>query len=211
MCGEPRVRREAPVRVPIIAPRKPLDSVRRSSPPGGAGRADGPPPSSSTSYEKSSLTSLDELRSRIRRFAEDFNEHWLLERHDYHTPRQVRDTFWWGSAFLIAVPPMVLLLVAGPRLLPEYRNPDAGRLDVISAAQSLLAALASVYGVKEASAMGSAPRRVWRWPSPPSPSSPGNSGSRIPDRPALARLQHRARDERARRAGLLRVLSVAVQ
>jgi transposase InsO family protein len=31
---------------------------------------------------------LDELRTRIRQFAEDFNEHWLLERHGYRTPRQ---------------------------------------------------------------------------------------------------------------------------
>jgi putative transposase len=31
---------------------------------------------------------LDELRTPIRQFAEDFNEHWLLERHGYRTPRQ---------------------------------------------------------------------------------------------------------------------------
>ena len=31
---------------------------------------------------------LDELRTRIRAFAEDFNERWLLERHGYRTPRQ---------------------------------------------------------------------------------------------------------------------------
>lgn len=34
---------------------------------------------------------LDELRIRIRKFAVDFNEHWLLERHGYRTPRQARD------------------------------------------------------------------------------------------------------------------------
>ena len=31
--------------------------------------------------------------------------------------------FWWGSVFLIGVPVMVLLLIVGPRLLPEYRDP----------------------------------------------------------------------------------------
>ena len=31
---------------------------------------------------------LDELRARIREFAEDFKKHWLLERHGYPTPRQ---------------------------------------------------------------------------------------------------------------------------
>ena len=36
------------------------------------------------------------------------------------------EAFWWGSVFLIAVPVMVLLLVLGPRLLPEYRDPSAG-------------------------------------------------------------------------------------
>ena len=35
---------------------------------------------------------LDELRARIRRFARDFNEHWLLKRHGYRTPAQARDT-----------------------------------------------------------------------------------------------------------------------
>ena len=47
--------------------------------------------------------------------------------------------FWWGSVFLLAVPVMLLLLVLGPVLLPEYRDPGAGRLDLISAAISLVA------------------------------------------------------------------------
>ncbi|NLG77999.1 MAG: MFS transporter, partial [Xanthomonadaceae bacterium] len=37
--------------------------------------------------------------------------------------------FWWGSVFLLAVPIMALLLVLAPMLLPEYRDPNAGRLD----------------------------------------------------------------------------------
>jgi MFS transporter, DHA2 family, multidrug resistance protein len=56
--------------------------------------------------------------------------------------------FWWGSVFLLAVPVMVLLLVLGPVLLPEFRDPAAGRLDVVSAALSLVAVLAVVYGLK---------------------------------------------------------------
>jgi MFS transporter, DHA2 family, multidrug resistance protein len=58
------------------------------------------------------------------------------------------ERFWWGSVFLLAVPVMALLLVVGPRLLPEYRNPAAGRLDLISAAESLVAVLAVIYGLK---------------------------------------------------------------
>jgi MFS transporter, DHA2 family, multidrug resistance protein len=54
-----------------------------------------------------------------------------------------------GSVFLVAVPPMVLLLVLGPRLLPEFRDPDAGRLDLVSAALSVAAVLAAIYGLKQ--------------------------------------------------------------
>src|SRR5262249_16992333 len=42
--------------------------------------------------------------------------------------------FWWGSVFLAGVPVMALLLVVGPKLLPEYKNPNAGRPDLPSAA-----------------------------------------------------------------------------
>jgi DHA2 family multidrug resistance protein-like MFS transporter len=56
--------------------------------------------------------------------------------------------FWWGSVFLLAVPVMALLLVVGPVLLPEFRNPEPGRLDLVSAALSLVSVLALVYGVK---------------------------------------------------------------
>jgi DHA2 family multidrug resistance protein-like MFS transporter len=57
--------------------------------------------------------------------------------------------FWWGSVFLLGVPAMVLLLVIGPKLLPEYRDEQAGRLDLPSVALSLAAILPAVYGVKE--------------------------------------------------------------
>jgi DHA2 family multidrug resistance protein-like MFS transporter len=57
--------------------------------------------------------------------------------------------FWWGSVFLLAVPVMGLLLVLGPWLLPEYRDPNAGRLDLVSAGMSLVAVLAVVYGLKQ--------------------------------------------------------------
>jgi DHA2 family multidrug resistance protein-like MFS transporter len=57
--------------------------------------------------------------------------------------------FWWGSVFLLAVPVMALLLVLGPLLLPEFRDPQAGRLDLISAALSMAAVLAVIYGLKQ--------------------------------------------------------------
>ncbi|CAN5190127.1 MFS transporter [soil metagenome] len=57
--------------------------------------------------------------------------------------------FWWGSVFLLALPVMGALLILGPRVLPEYKDPDAGRLDPLSAGMSILALLAVIFGLKE--------------------------------------------------------------
>ena len=65
--------------------------------------------------------------------------------------------FWWGSVFLLAVPVMVLLLVLAPVLLPEYRDPHAGRLDLASAALSMAAVLALIFGLKQAAQHGFSP------------------------------------------------------
>jgi DHA2 family multidrug resistance protein-like MFS transporter len=55
--------------------------------------------------------------------------------------------FWWGSVFLVNIPVMALLLAAGPALLPESRDPDPGRLDLLSAALSLASVIAVIYGI----------------------------------------------------------------
>jgi DHA2 family multidrug resistance protein-like MFS transporter len=65
--------------------------------------------------------------------------------------------FWWGSVFLLALPVMAALLILGPRVLPEYRDPDAGRLDLISAAMAVSAVLAVIYGLKEIAQSGFGP------------------------------------------------------
>lgn len=57
--------------------------------------------------------------------------------------------FAWGSVFLLAVPVMVLLLIVGPFLLPEYRDPNPGRFDPLSALMSLAAVLSMIYGLKQ--------------------------------------------------------------
>jgi DHA2 family multidrug resistance protein-like MFS transporter len=44
---------------------------------------------------------------------------------------------------------MAALLVLGPRFLPEFKDPRARRLDIISAALSLGAILSVIYGVKQ--------------------------------------------------------------
>jgi DHA2 family multidrug resistance protein-like MFS transporter len=64
------------------------------------------------------------------------------------------DHFWWGSVFLLGVPAMVLLLVLGPVLLPEYRDAGAGRIDLPSVGLSLAAILPLVYGLKELARSG---------------------------------------------------------
>jgi DHA2 family multidrug resistance protein-like MFS transporter len=64
--------------------------------------------------------------------------------------------FWWGSVFLVSVPAMVLLLIAGPVLLPEFRGGQAGRLEPASVGLSLAAVLLTIYGIKQLAA-GSGP------------------------------------------------------
>ncbi|WP_326808617.1 MULTISPECIES: MFS transporter [unclassified Streptomyces] len=63
--------------------------------------------------------------------------------------------FWWGSVFLLAVPAMAVLLLAGPTLLPEFRGERSGRLDPVSVGLSLVAVLLMIYGFKQL-AVGSA-------------------------------------------------------
>ncbi|GAB2698761.1 MFS transporter [Nocardia thraciensis] len=67
---------------------------------------------------------------------------WLLEH------------FWWGSVFLINLPVMLVLVALGPLLVPESRDPNPGRFDLVSAGLSMLAMVPIVYAVKEIAAHG---------------------------------------------------------
>jgi len=62
--------------------------------------------------------------------------------------------YWWGSVFLIAIPVMLLLLAVGPKLLPEFKDEHAGKLDVSSALLSLGAILAVIYALKDIASHG---------------------------------------------------------
>ncbi|MFF2850354.1 MFS transporter [Streptomyces sp. NPDC058001] len=62
--------------------------------------------------------------------------------------------FWWGSVFLVNLPAMVLLLVLTPLLIPEFKNPEPGRFDLLSVPLSMAAVLPVVYGLKEISSEG---------------------------------------------------------
>ncbi|TDB91950.1 MFS transporter [Actinomadura sp. KC216] len=60
------------------------------------------------------------------------------------------EAFWWGSAFLLALPVMVALLVLSPFVVPEYRDPEAsGRIDATSVGLLMASLLSIVYGIKE--------------------------------------------------------------
>ncbi|MCX4670197.1 MFS transporter [Streptomyces sp. NBC_01381] len=62
--------------------------------------------------------------------------------------------FWWGSIFLVNLPAMALLLLLAPVLIPESRDPNPGRFDLLSVPLSLAAVLPVVYGLKEIAAEG---------------------------------------------------------
>ena len=65
------------------------------------------------------------------------------------------DHSWWGSVFLVGVPVTALLLVVGPRLLPESRDPDPQPFDIPSAALSMVAMFSVVYAMKSFAEHGS--------------------------------------------------------
>ncbi|MFC9132104.1 MFS transporter [Streptomyces sp. NPDC057099] len=62
--------------------------------------------------------------------------------------------FWWGSVFLVNLPAMALLLLLGPFLLPESKNPHPGRFDRLSVPLSMAAVLPVIYGLKELASQG---------------------------------------------------------
>jgi EmrB/QacA subfamily drug resistance transporter len=71
------------------------------------------------------------------------------------------DHFWWGSVFLINVPVMALVLVAGILILPESRNPHPGRLDWVSVPLSIVGMFGVIYAIKTAARDGVDEPTVW--------------------------------------------------
>ncbi len=56
--------------------------------------------------------------------------------------------FWWGSVFLINIPIMVVLFVAAPLLVPEFKDSDPGKFDPISVILAISSMLFIVYAIK---------------------------------------------------------------
>ena len=71
------------------------------------------------------------------------------------------DHFWWGSVFLINVPLMALVLVAGFFVLPESRNPSPGRLDWVSVPLSIVGMLGIIYAIKTGARHGADDPSCW--------------------------------------------------
>jgi len=51
--------------------------------------------------------------------------------------------------FLLGVPVMILVLLVGPKVLPEYSHQGSGRLDPLSVVLSLATILPTIYGIKQ--------------------------------------------------------------
>jgi DHA2 family multidrug resistance protein-like MFS transporter len=58
------------------------------------------------------------------------------------------EAFSWRATFLVAVPVMAIVAIGAPLLLPEHRDPNAGRLDLLSVVLLLATLLPLIYGVK---------------------------------------------------------------
>jgi DHA2 family multidrug resistance protein-like MFS transporter len=56
--------------------------------------------------------------------------------------------FAWGSVFLIAVPVLIPLLIAAPLLVPESRDPNPGKIDLVSIVLSMATMIPVVYAIK---------------------------------------------------------------
>ena len=70
---------------------------------------------------------------------------WLVEHH------------WWGAILLVAVPIMLPILLLGPALVPESKDPRPGTVDGASIALSLLTMVPLVYGIKSLATEGLSP------------------------------------------------------
>jgi EmrB/QacA subfamily drug resistance transporter len=55
--------------------------------------------------------------------------------------------FWWGSVFLINVPVTIAGVIASLFLVPESRNPAAGRIDYVGVLGSIVGLVLLVYGI----------------------------------------------------------------
>jgi DHA2 family multidrug resistance protein-like MFS transporter len=58
------------------------------------------------------------------------------------------EVFTWRATFLVAVPVMAIVAIGAPFLLPEHKDANAGKLDILSVGLLLATLLPLIYGVK---------------------------------------------------------------
>lgn len=58
------------------------------------------------------------------------------------------EQFHWGAVFLINIPVVIVVVAAGIFLIPESRNPEKPRVDILSSVLSIAAIIPLVYAVK---------------------------------------------------------------
>jgi EmrB/QacA subfamily drug resistance transporter len=73
------------------------------------------------------------------------------------------ESFWWGSVFLINVPIIAVGLVFVAVLVPESRNPEPGRVDVVGVLLSVAGLVTLVYGIIDGGEHGFGRPSVWAW------------------------------------------------
>jgi MFS transporter, DHA2 family, multidrug resistance protein len=64
------------------------------------------------------------------------------------------ERFWWGSVFLINVPVVILGVIGIIALVPESKNPAAGKLDPVGVVLSIVGLMLLVYGIVHAGDTG---------------------------------------------------------
>ena len=82
---------------------------------------------------------------------------WLLENFtwgSYFPFDIIGDVSSWGSVFLINVPIVIFALLAGLLIVPESRDPDPTRIDILGAALSITTLTTLVYAIIEAPSRG---------------------------------------------------------
>ncbi|GAA1254158.1 MFS transporter [Streptomyces aureus] len=57
------------------------------------------------------------------------------------------DHFWWGSVFLVNVPIVIIAVVLMLALVPDSRDPNPGRIDLVGVALSVVGLVLLVYGI----------------------------------------------------------------
>ncbi|MGN9767998.1 MFS transporter [Micromonospora sp. SD12] len=69
--------------------------------------------------------------------------------------------YWWGSVFLINAPVVALGVVLVALLVPESRDPDPGRVDVVGVLLSVVGLVALTYGIIDGGEHGFGRPVVW--------------------------------------------------